>query len=163
MLAWIIGYIKPGKKWNGVIAVIRIRTLLSCDSAHIWWIYSAAALRDQPSDTMNQFPTQSYFPNTELTSPCFILLMPSARLGSVTYEVYMSLVWLDWDPISRSSAWEPCALLMQPFTSSSSEHVGEYIIIRQPLPTVGCFGDIGGVGGGIIGKWNRAVVLRSGP
>ena len=58
-------------------------------------VYSAATLGDQAANTTNQYPTQSYYPHTELTSPCPILLMPSAWLGSDKYKFYKALVRLD--------------------------------------------------------------------
>ena len=39
--------------------------------------------------------TQSHYPDTKLTSPHSILLMPSARLGSDKYQFCKSLLWLD--------------------------------------------------------------------
>ena len=40
--------------------------------------------------------------NSEWTSPCPILLMPSAWLGSDKYQFYKSLIWLDRESNSRS-------------------------------------------------------------
>ena len=40
----------------------------------------------RPPHTMTQYPTQSHYPVTELTSPCAILLMSSTRLGSDKYQ-----------------------------------------------------------------------------
>ena len=37
---------------------------------------------------MNCYPTQSNYPGTEPSSPCPILIMPSTRLGSYTYQFY---------------------------------------------------------------------------
>ena len=71
---------------------------LPCESAHTWQLYSAAPLGNQATTTMTQHPTQSHYPTTELTSPCPILLMSSARLGSNKYQFYKSLVWLDQEP-----------------------------------------------------------------
>ena len=52
--------------------------LLTCDSVHSSWLYSAAPLK-----TMIWYPTQSHYPDTEPTSPFpSILTMPSFWLGS---------------------------------------------------------------------------------
>ena len=44
--------------------------------------YSAAPLRNQAASTKTQYPTQSHYNDTELISPCPILIMPGARLGN---------------------------------------------------------------------------------
>ena len=51
------------------------------DSVNSWLLYSASPLRNQAAYMMTQYPTQSHYPNTELTSPYSILLMPSSRVG----------------------------------------------------------------------------------
>ena len=63
---------------------------LACDSAHSWSLYGAVLLGDQAIDSMTQYPTQSDYPDTELTSYYPIVAMPSARLGSVKYQLYTS-------------------------------------------------------------------------
>ena len=40
----------------------------------------------KPLASLLQYPTQSYYPGTELISPCFILSMLSARLRSEKYQ-----------------------------------------------------------------------------
>ena len=55
----------------------------TCESAHVWWFYCAASLRDQ---SMTRCPTLSHYPNTVLTSLGPILIMPSARLDSDKYQ-----------------------------------------------------------------------------
>ena len=57
-----------------------------CDSAHPGQLCSAVPLGDQTESTMTCYPTQSYYPDTEPTSPCSILNMLSARLGSDKYK-----------------------------------------------------------------------------
>ena len=42
---------------------------------------------------MTQYPTQSHYPDTEVTNPFPILLMPSARLGSDKYQFESN--WFD--------------------------------------------------------------------
>ena len=78
-----------------VLATSRIISgwALTCYSAHLWGLYSAASLGNQATSTC--YPTQSHFPDTEPTSPCPTLIMPTARLGSDTYKFVKSLVWLD--------------------------------------------------------------------
>ena len=51
-------------------------------TAHIWWLYSAAQPGNQATSTTTQYLTQSHYPDTELTSPCSIIVMPSTKLGS---------------------------------------------------------------------------------
>ena len=60
----------------------------TCDSAHSRWLYSAASLEHQAVSSMVCYPTQSHYPDTEPTSPCPILIMPSTRLGSDKYQLY---------------------------------------------------------------------------
>ena len=58
-----------------------------CDSSHILQVYSIVPLGNQAaSSTMVKCPTQSHYPNTEPTSPCPMLIMPSARLRSDKYK-----------------------------------------------------------------------------
>ena len=45
-------------------------------------IVTADPLPDQVDDFMIQCPTQSYYPDAEVASPCPHLLMPSTKLGS---------------------------------------------------------------------------------
>ena len=80
--------------------------LLSCDSVHSWRLKSVAPWGNQAADTMTQFFTQSYYPDTELTSPnkCWL---PHSEATSINL---MSFVWLNREPIPRSSAREARAL-----------------------------------------------------
>ena len=71
---------------------------MTSDSAHSWRLYNAASLEHQA--TMTCYPAiailLSHYPDTEWTSPCPILIMPSARLGSEKIWILKSLlVWLD--------------------------------------------------------------------
>ena len=54
----------------------------TCDSTHSWQHYNAASLVYLTTRTRTWYPTQSLYPNTELTSHCPIPIMLSARLGS---------------------------------------------------------------------------------
>ena len=58
----------------------------TCDSAHSWWLYSAASLQHQATGTMTCYPTQLHYLDSEPTSPWHILIMPSVRLGSNRYQ-----------------------------------------------------------------------------
>ena len=52
-----------------------------CNSVHGDFI-----LLPQATGTVNCYLTQLHYPDTEPTSPCPILIMPSARLGSDKYQ-----------------------------------------------------------------------------
>ena len=60
-------------------------------TVHSWWLYSDAPLGNQGSGIMSQYITQSHYLNTEISSPCPILLMLSTRLGSKKDQFYKSL------------------------------------------------------------------------
>ena len=64
------------------------RWVLTCDNVHSWWLYSAAPLWDQATNM-----TWNHIIRT--LSPCPILIVPSAWLGSDKYHNSKSLVWLD--------------------------------------------------------------------
>ena len=57
-----------------------------CNSAHSWWLYGAAPQGNQA------ISTQSYYPDTEPTSCCPILMRPNACPGSDRYE----FIWGHW-------------------------------------------------------------------
>ena len=91
-----------------VLATYKVsRQVPTTDSVHPWRLYRASPLRDHASGIMTQYPTQSYYHDTELTSPRPILIMQSARLGSEKYQFCNSLDWLDWELNSRPSARVP--------------------------------------------------------
>ena len=57
-------------------------------------------LANKVASTMTWYPTQSHYPDTELTSPyhiSLILVMPSTRLGTnkQILSVFKSVIWLD--------------------------------------------------------------------
>ena len=55
-------------------------------------LHCAAPLENQATSTMIKYPTQLHYPATEPTSPCPILIMPSAWLGSDKYTfIYVTL------------------------------------------------------------------------
>ena len=66
----------------------------TCNSAHSWWLYSAAPLGHQATSTW--YPTQSHYPNTEPISPCPTLTMPNAWLESDKNKF-----WSHWFDSSR--------------------------------------------------------------
>ena len=76
------------------------------DSAHSWRLYSAVPLGNQATSIMTRYPAQPCYPT--VTSPCPILLTPSAKLGSNKYQ--FSLFYLGWGLNSRSPARVVCAL-----------------------------------------------------
>ena len=89
------------------------------DSAHSWWLYSAAPLWNQTTSTMNWYPTQSHCPDTEPTSPCPILTMQSNWFSS---DRFKSCHWFDstrvWTQGFESHdlpKWETDAQLIWPF------------------------------------------------
>ena len=65
----------------------------TCDSAHSWWLYSAASREHQAVGTMTCYPIQSHYPDNEPTSPCPILIMLSDTLGSEKYQFFSH--WFD--------------------------------------------------------------------
>ena len=52
------------------------------DTAQSWRLYIAAQLEDQATSIMCRYPSQSHYPDNELTSHCPTLYVPSARLVS---------------------------------------------------------------------------------
>ena len=52
----------------------------TCDSARSWLLHNAAPPGDQATNSMTRYPTQSYYPDTEPTSPSPILIMRSTWL-----------------------------------------------------------------------------------
>ena len=54
--------------------------VLTCDSAHLWWLYRAAPLGGQAISSVTWNPTQSHYAYTEPTSPFPILI----RKGQVS-------------------------------------------------------------------------------
>ena len=50
-------------------------------------------LGDQATHTMTWYPTESLYHNTETISPCLILIIPNASLGSGKHQFFKSLVW----------------------------------------------------------------------
>ena len=69
--------------------------VLTCDSTHSLGVYSAFPLGNQGSGNMTWYPTQSHYCKTELTSPCHVFLILSARLAKDKHRVDKSLVWVD--------------------------------------------------------------------
>ena len=84
--------------------------VLTCDSAHSWQLYSAVPLGNRAMSTMAWYLTQSHYHDTEETSPCPVLIMPSTWLVGDKYQFYASLVWLDrvFEP-TNSRMLDPCS------------------------------------------------------
>ena len=75
----------------------------TCDNAHSWYFCSAASLGCQAASTMTCYLMQSHYPDTEPTSPCPILIMPSTWLGSDKYQFVSH--WFDLT--MGSNPWSP--------------------------------------------------------
>ena len=82
-------------------------------------------LGDQITSTMTQFHTQSHYPNTELNSPCHILVMQSPRLYSDNYKLCTSSVSLEIE----SNA---CTLPIQPSCSIRIYDESSIMPVCQP-------------------------------
>ena len=92
------------------------RHILIRDSAHSLRHYSAAELGDQATRTMTWYPSQSHYPDTEPTSSCPILIMPSAWLVRKRWScIFQPLVWLFWE--LRSALYQ-------------FDHSGQWVILR---------------------------------
>ena len=61
--------------------------VLTCNSAHSWRIYSPAPLGDQAASTMTWHLTLPHYPDIGPISPCHILIMMSAWLGSDKHKL----------------------------------------------------------------------------
>ena len=70
--------------------------------------HSTASPEDQT--TMTQIPTQSHYPDTELTSRYPVLEMSSASLGEDKSQPCMSLIWSGQVLMFQPPKWEVCAL-----------------------------------------------------
>ena len=70
--------------------------------------------KTKPETSLTNFPTQSHYPNTELTSPCPILAIPSARLGVTRIRFLRH--WFDLTGIQTPefSQGNPARLMIQP-------------------------------------------------
>ena len=75
---------------------------------------SAAPMGDKTTSIMTQLLAQPHYPDTGLTNPCPILVIPSARLGSEKHTFCKPLVWFDQNSNSRPYIWEACTLLIWP-------------------------------------------------
>ena len=69
------------------------RWVLTCDSAHSWWLHSAAPLGDQVASTMTSFHSITlswYWANQSMPYPFIV----DARVGSNKFQFCKSLVWM---------------------------------------------------------------------
>ena len=60
--------------------------LPTCECVHSVRLYSVAPRGSQAVGTVTRYPTQSYYPDVERTSPCPTLEIPIARVGSDRYQ-----------------------------------------------------------------------------
>ena len=56
------------------------------DTAHPWQLYTAAQLGNEATIIMIWYPTHSYYPDSDLKTPCPIWIMLSAWLESDKYQ-----------------------------------------------------------------------------
>ena len=77
-------------------------------------LYSTAPLGNLAAWIMTWYPTQSHYPDAELTSPCPILIMQNAKLGRDKCQFCKSVVWFDSDLNSIPSKWEAFTLVIRP-------------------------------------------------
>ena len=87
----LAGWIRPAG-WSKVISW-RIPTY---DSTHSWRFYSAVPLGNQANGTMTQYPTQSHYPASALTSlvlsyPTWLLQTSVTQPGCIMHD--KSLFW----------------------------------------------------------------------
>ena len=90
----------------------------TCDSAHSWWLYSAAPLGYQTASTVTWYPTQSHYHDTEPTSPFPILIMPSTCLGSNKHKFLSH--WFDSTMLSTCEVRIPRSPKMRDGRSTHS-------------------------------------------
>ena len=67
--------------------------VLTWDSTHSWWLYSASTQGEQAAGTMTCYPIQLHYPDTEPNSPCPTLITLSVWLRSGKYK-FLSY-WFD--------------------------------------------------------------------
>ena len=93
--------------------------ILTRENTHSRWHYIAAPPWNQAASI--HYPTQSHYPNLELTSPCPILLILSSKLGSGNYQFDNLLVWHDWEQNCWSPTREASALMNLPTAPSQND------------------------------------------
>ena len=92
----------------------------TCDSAHLWWIYDVVPLGDKISSTMNWYPTQSHYPESDPIRPCSILIIHN-MIWDYRYMLFIdqnadavtSMIILgrfcvcktEWEPNECRAAW----------------------------------------------------------
>ena len=55
----------------------------TCDSGHAWRLYITIPLGNQAVTIMSKYLTQSKYADSDLSSPCHVIIMPSIRLVKV--------------------------------------------------------------------------------
>ena len=78
------------------------------------WVSTVLPHWDHGACNLTYFPTQSYYPDINLTSSCPIIVMPSAWLSSDKYQLLKSLVWFGWVLNSWTFTWKACDLPNRP-------------------------------------------------
>ena len=81
---------------------------------------NAAPLGDQATSIMIWYPTQSYYPDSEPTNSCCILIMPNAWLGSDTYQfglIWLGFVIVGWNPVIYWNGWRTLNYFSHPIWS----------------------------------------------
>ena len=96
------------------ISKVILGWVFTCDSVHSWQLYSAVPLGDQVASTWPN-TILSHYPDTEPTSPCPILIMPSAWLGSDKYQFLShwsdsTSIWNPWSPKIGEGRSTPLAI-----------------------------------------------------
>ena len=81
MVGWMLGF------YSLATSMVISGWVLSYENVHSWQLYRG----NQADSIMIRYPTQSHYLNTELDSPCPILIMLSARIGSNKHEFCKTL------------------------------------------------------------------------
>ena len=101
--------------------------VLTCDSMHSWRLHSAVSLGDHATSNSSWYLTQSNYPDTEPTSPCPALMMPSAWLVSDMYQ-FKSFIWLD-QGLNLQGSDSPISQNGRQRSHGMAEWVGRWYVI----------------------------------
>ena len=91
---------------------------------------------NQATNTMTQYSNQSHYPDTELTSPCPILLMLSARIWSDKYPFLSD--WFRALPTRPPRPLERVALYARPLPPIISGHLNLLMKYRLHQNSIQC-------------------------
>ena len=129
------GFERFSRDWMWTVRIVGESVLWL---VHCWSFTSLQHLRSYQG-TMTQYPTQAHYPDTDVISPCRILLMPSTRLGSDKYQFYKTLFWLERKPNSGSPAPKASALPIRPLHPVRGESLlSQRIRLNRPTNTPIC-------------------------